>query len=98
MAARKKDKSQVKDRAQEFNASIDALVDALMEENNEVSNGLESFEMQVQRIRNEMHEAMEDFKSTFLQGYEVILGELARQQAVVGSGSVEKLPSNKITT
>lgn len=81
----------------QFGASIDAFVDSLVEgTEGESSSGLESFEQRVQKVRSEMHESMEEFRDTFLQGYELILEELSIQYAGGGHPDAYKPPPNAI--
>ena len=64
---------------QDFNSSIDEFVDAIVEDmaEEEEENALESVESHQERIRNEIHGHMEEFRATFLEGYEVLMEELA---------------------
>jgi len=65
---------------EEFNKSVDELADILIkEEEKNYTSELEPFEVHAQRMRKEIHENMEDFRDRFLQGYELLLKELAQQ-------------------
>lgn len=71
---------QVAEADVEFKQSVDQLTNAIVEDLQEnYHNDMEPFEAYAQRVRAQIHENMDDFRSRFLQGYEVILNELALQ-------------------
>jgi len=84
------------DREEDLNGSVDEYVDAIMEGMEEgYQSDLEPFEAHVQRIRQEFHDNIGEFRDTFLEGYEVLMEELTNLYGVATEGD-DPLPPNAI--
>lgn len=80
----------------EFKGAVDELVDTIVDDLEEgYQSDLESFDVHSQRIRKEIHANMEEFRTHFLKGYDVLLEELTQQYGGAKT-TEEKPPPNAI--
>lgn len=81
-------KQQEKD---EFREAVDELVDGIVEDlEKEYHSELESFDAYAQRVREEVHADMAEFRHHFLKGYDVLIEELTQQYN--GANTTEDKP------
>jgi hypothetical protein len=93
MVNEEKNKSSEAD--QEFRNSVNVLVDTMVEGmEEEYHNDLQPYDVHVNQIKKEMQDSMEDFRNSFLEGYELILEELSQQYGI--QGNVEGPSPNSI--
>lgn len=81
MSENKKQKSmQIAQSDVDFEKSVDQLTDAILEDLKAgYKSELEPFEAYSARVRAQIHENMDDFRDRFLQGYEILIQEIAKQ-------------------
>lgn len=75
--------------SERFEDVADALVADIKEGD---QSEMESFESYVARVRREIMDEMNEFKENFLQGYEIILSELAEKYA--SKSEEDEIPPN----
>ena len=77
----KKTSVEVAEADVEFKNAADNLVDAVIDNIKEgYKSDLEPFEAYAERVRAEMYSNIDDFRLRFLNGYHVILKELAKEK------------------
>ena len=87
--------SQVFEADSEVAKRFEELAESMVSEIKEGDQSeMESFESYVQRVRQEMISEMEEFKDNFLQGYEIILSELAEKYPSAKGGDKSPPPGS----
>lgn len=77
----KKQSIEVAEADVEFKKAADNLVDVVIDNIKEgYKSDLEPFEAYAERVRAEMYSNIDDFRTRFLNGYHVILEELAKEK------------------
>jgi DNA-binding ferritin-like protein len=91
---KKKNKLSMEELDEAFEESVDGLAEAVVEQLKERSiNMLEPFDAYAEKMRSKIHTNNKEFRKRFVQGYQVLLKELAKESE--HSGSQKEPPPEK---